>query len=210
MSHRFASRLGFHPWEDAWRQPPFVEKVTELLAQEESGREPPFGRALDVGTGSGIWAVELARRGWQVTALDKSSSALRRVRERAQNAGVDLRLVHGDVTTLHAAGTGSRFQLVLDTGTFHGLNPAERAAMGREISRVTTPQATVLLLVWAKRTRPLIRGASAIELAIAFPKWTVACVGPSNLQAPRPIELLLKPDEHWYRLDRADNSPLSD
>lgn len=57
--YRIAYRVGFHPWEDAVGHPPFVERITELFEQEEARREPPYGRALDVGTGSGIWAVEL-------------------------------------------------------------------------------------------------------------------------------------------------------
>jgi SAM-dependent methyltransferase len=202
MNYRLAYRLGFHPWEDAPGHPPFVEKISELFQGEEGGREPPFGPALDLGTGSGIWAVELARRGWQVTGVDNIAQALRRANERAQSAAVELRLVQGDVTALQAASVGSGFRLVLDTGTFHGLTRAQREAMGREVSAITTPDATVLLLVWPKRKRPLIRGASHDEIKAAFPGWTVTDLGPSNFQAPKPIELLLKPNEHWYRLAR--------
>src|SRR5262245_36290343 len=57
MNWRFAYSIGFHPWEDAVTDPPFVEKAAELFAREEEGREPPFGPALDLGTGSGIWAI---------------------------------------------------------------------------------------------------------------------------------------------------------
>ena len=57
MNYRFAYRIGFHPWEDAATDPPFVKKIAEVLEREERGREPPYGRALDLGTGSGIWAI---------------------------------------------------------------------------------------------------------------------------------------------------------
>lgn len=50
-------RVGFHPWEDAEGHPPFVETITRLFEDEERGVEPPYGSALDVGTGSGIWAT---------------------------------------------------------------------------------------------------------------------------------------------------------
>ena len=63
MNYRFAYSIGFHPWEDAASDPPFVEKASQLFDREEQGRETPFGRALDIGTGSGIWGVELAKRG---------------------------------------------------------------------------------------------------------------------------------------------------
>jgi hypothetical protein len=119
-----------------------------------------------------------------------------------QQTGVDVRLVRGDVTALRAAGVGSGFRLVLDTGTFHDLNSGQRDAMGREVSAIAAPDATVLLLVWPKRRRPLIRGASRSEVEAAFPGWRVTDVEPSHFRLPKVLDLLLKPDEHWYRLRR--------
>jgi SAM-dependent methyltransferase len=200
MNWRLAYAIGFHPWEDT--DPPFAQKISELFDREEKGRQPSYGPALDLGTGSGIWGIELAKRGWEVTGIDIVGKALRRARERAQNAGVDLRLVRGDVTALRAAGVGSGFRLVLDTGTFHDLNSAQRDAIGREVSAVAAPDATVLLLVWPKRRRPLIRGASRSEIEAAFPGWRVTDVEPSHFRLPKILDLLLRPDEHWYRLRR--------
>jgi hypothetical protein len=61
----------------------------------------------------------------------------------------------------------------------------------------------VLLLVWPRRRRPLIRGAGRSEVEAAFPGWTVTHVERSHFSLPKPMELLLRPDEHWYRLRRA-------
>ena len=113
-----------------------------------------------------------------------------------------MRLVHGDVTALRAADIGSGFQLVLDTGTFHDLNTAQREAMGREIAALAAPNATVLLLVWPKRRRPLIRGASGSEIEAAFPGWKVISAEPSHFRLPKLLDIVLRPDEHWYRLRR--------
>ena len=203
MNWRFAYSIGFHPWEDAAADPPFVAKAAELFAREETGRQPPFGSALDLGTGSGIWGIELAKRGWQVTGVDFVEKALQRARVRVREAGVEMRLVHGDVTALQAAGVGHGFRLVLDTGTFHDLTRVQREAMGREVSAVAAPDASVLLLVWPKRRRPLIRGASRTEVEVAFSGWTVTHVEPSHFRLPKLLERVLKPDEHWYRLRRA-------
>ena len=203
MNWRFAYTIGFHPWEDAATDAPFVAKALELFAREEIGRQPPYGTALDLGTGSGIWGIELAQRGWQVTGVDFVESALRRAHDRVQKAGVDMRLIHGDVTALQAAGVGDGFRLILDTGTFHDLNRVQREAMGREVSAVAAPDATVLLLVWPRRRRPLIRGADRAEVDAAFPGWTVTHIEPSHFRLPKLLERLLKPDEHWYRLRRA-------
>jgi SAM-dependent methyltransferase len=200
MNWKLAYAIGFHPWENT--DPPFEATLSELFDREENGRESPYGRALDLGTGSGIWGIQLAKRGWQVTGLDIVDKALRRARDRVQKAGVEMQLVQGDVTALRAAGIGSGFRLVLDTGTFHDLNSVQRAAMGQEVSAIAASDATVLLLVWPKRIRPLIRGADRAEVEAAFPEWKVTDVEPSHFRLPKILELLLKPDEHWYRLRR--------
>ena len=153
--------LGFHPWEDLAEHPPFAEKLLELFEREESGREPPYGPALDLGCGSGVWGVPLAKRGWQVTSVDIVEKALQRARERVRETGVDVRVVHGDVTDLREAGVGSDFRLVLDTGTFHGLTDAQREAMGREVSAVAASDATVLLDVFALGAEDRCREARA-------------------------------------------------
>ena len=200
MNWRFAYAIGFHPWEET--DPPFARKISQLFDREQKGRQPPYGLALDLGTGSGIWGIELAKRGWQVTGIDIVDKALRRARDRVQESGVDMQIVRGDVTALRASGVESGFRLVLDTGTFHDLNSGQRDAMGREVSAIAAPDATVLLLVWPKRRRPLIRGASRSEVEAAFPGWRVTDVEPSHFRLPKVLDLLLKPDEHWYRLRR--------
>ncbi|MDH3199473.1 MAG: class I SAM-dependent methyltransferase [Myxococcales bacterium] len=202
MNYRLAYSVGFHPWEDAASDPPFVQKISEMFDREERGREPPYGTALDIGTGSGIWGTELATRGWQVTGIDFVDTALRRGRARAHEAGVDMRFVRGDVTALERADVGGSFRLVLDTGTFHDFNEKQRKAMGRGVTAIASPDATVLLLVWPKRRRPLIRGASRDEVEEAFPGWEITHVEPSHFRLPKPMQLLLRPDEHWYRLRR--------
>lgn len=206
MNYKLAYAIGFHPWEDAAGDPPFAEKFSEVIAREENGREPPYGPALDIGTGSGIWGVELAKRGWQVTGVDIVEKALQRARSRTEKEGVEMALVHGDVTALRDAGIGDGdgggFRLLLDTGTFHGLNSAQREATGREVSAVAAPDASVLLLIWPRRRRPLIRGVTRSEVQAAFPGWKVTNVEPSHFSLPKPMELVLRPDEHWYRLRR--------
>jgi SAM-dependent methyltransferase len=197
--YKLAYRVGFHPWEDAEHIPEFVERISELVSRDEDGSGPPYGPALELGCGSGIWGVHLAKRGWQVTSVDMVGKALRRASERVRAAAVDVRLVQGDVTALREAGVGSGFRLVLDTGTFHGLTAAQREAVGREVSAVAAGEATVLLLAWNPGSRgPLPRGVSQGEIEAAFPGWKVTEEGETGFRPPK----LLKAEEHWYRLRR--------
>jgi hypothetical protein len=59
----------------------------------------------------------------------------------ARAAGVDMKLVHGDVTDLVASGVGDNYRLVLDTGTFHGFDTDDQHAMGRGVDAITAPDA---------------------------------------------------------------------
>lgn len=202
VPYRLFYRLGFHPWEDLAEHPPFADKLAELFAREESGREPPFGPALDLGSGSAVWGVKLAERGWQVTGVDLVEKSLERARERVRDAGVQMRLVHGDVTDLRASDVGSGFRFVLDTGTFHGFTADQREAMGREVSAIAADDATVILDVFAPRRRgPLPRGASRRDVEAAFPAWQITDVEVADTD-PDPIARLFKFDERFYRLRR--------
>ena len=137
-----------------------------------------------------------------MTGVDLVEKALARARERIAAAGVEMRLVRGDVTALRAADVGGGFRLVLDTGTFHGLGAAEQEAMGREVSAVAAPDATVLLDCFAPRRRgPLPRGASRAAVEAAFPGWEVTDVEVADSE-PDALARLFKFDERFYRLRR--------
>jgi hypothetical protein len=202
MNYRLAYAFGFHPWEDLAEHPPFAAKLLELVAREENGHEAPYGRALDLGTGSAVWGVRLAGRGWDVTGVDNVEKALRRAQRRAEEAGAHVRLVRGDVTSLRAAGLGAGFTLLLDTGTFHGLSDADRDAMGREVTAVAAPGATLILDCFAPRRRgPLPRGASRTDIERAFPGWSITDVEDADTE-PDALARLMRFDERFYRLQR--------
>jgi methylase of polypeptide subunit release factors len=75
---------------------------------------PPVdaGRALDLGTGSGVGALAAARRGYRVVAVDLSPAAVAAARANATIAGLAdaVEVRHGD---LFAPVRGERFDLVL-------------------------------------------------------------------------------------------------
>jgi len=203
MNYKIAYLIGFHPWEDAERHGPFVEKITEMFEREENGRTAPFGRALDIGCGSGVWGINLAKRGWQVTGVDIVDKALKRAQDRIkEEKGVELKLVKDDVTKLNSTETGIGFKFILDTGTFHGLKSAQRVAMGRAVNNIADNDATLLLLVWDPKWRgPLPSGASKEEIEKCFPEWKITHVEPAAVEQEA-IYKVLKANEQWYRLCR--------
>ncbi len=93
------------------------------------GRPAPggAGRALDMGTGSGIGAVTAARQGWQVVATDINEAAVRCARINALLNEVEGRVEvrHGD---LFEPVAGERFDVVLFNPPFFRGVPADALA----------------------------------------------------------------------------------
>ncbi len=173
LFYKFQYLVGMTPWE---RMPslPIGEQAVALLDQEEGGREPPYGRALDLGCGTGFWSVRLAQRGWDVTGIDIVPKALRLARDRARDASVEIRFVEGRITALSTAGVGSGFRLILDFGVVHGLRPEQVRAVSREAAAVATEDATLLMYAFAPGRRgPLPRGISREEIEQAYGGWTI-------------------------------------
>ena len=203
LAYRILYAVGFTPWEQM-AQPPISGQIADFFAREEEGRARPYGRALDLGCGSGIWAVELAERGWAVTGVDFVPKALRRARERAEEAGVELRLLEGDVTDLGSAEVGSGFELLLDFGCFHDeLTDEQRRGEGREATAAAAPRATLLLMAWKPGRRgPLPRGASREDIQAAFPEWQIADEVAMDLPAQAP-GYVRRANPVFYRLRRS-------
>ncbi|MEU1273427.1 class I SAM-dependent methyltransferase [Streptomyces sp. NPDC005799] len=85
-------------WDDRYsdRQQLWSGRPNGALVAEVAGLTP--GRVLDVGCGEGADAVWLARRGWDVTALEVSGVALRRAAGHARDAGLAVHWVHAALT----------------------------------------------------------------------------------------------------------------
>jgi SAM-dependent methyltransferase len=173
LFYKFQYLVGMTPWE---RMPllPIGEQAIALLDREECGRKPPYGRALDLGCGTGFWSVRLAQSGWEVTGVDIVPKALRIAHKRAREAGVEARFVKGSITALTAAGIASGFQLILDFGVVHGFQPEQVRAVSREVTAVAAEDATFLMYAFSPGHRgPLPRGISREEIEQAYDGWTI-------------------------------------
>ncbi len=197
--YKLAYRVGFTPWEGAAEQGPVAQQVSTWFAREERDREPPYGKALDLGCGTGRDSVDLATRGWQVTGIDIIPKAVTAARARAREAGVEAEFIQGDLTTLRTAGVGTGYRLLLDGGTIHGLNDTQREVVSREINEVAAPGATLLMFAFAPARRgPMPRGMSRGDIEATFPAWKVTDEEPVNVSLPK----FLRADPRWYRLQR--------
>lgn len=138
--------FGAEFWEERYRSHEAVwsRDPNPQLVAETSQLTP--GTALDVGSGEGTDALWLAARGWQVTAVDFSSTALQRGAAQADALGADvaarIRWVHADLATWTPA--DATFDLV--SAQFMHLPAVPRQALFARLAAMVGPGGTLLIV----------------------------------------------------------------
>lgn len=91
----------FENFANGYEEQPFVRGTSgEVdLIEQEIGRKPGCA-ILDIGCGTGRHAVELAKRGYRVTAIDLSEAQLARARRNVQAAGVTVQFIRADTRSI--------------------------------------------------------------------------------------------------------------
>jgi SAM-dependent methyltransferase len=200
VGYKLAYRVGLTPWEKAGVG--FGPQLSSLLDREQADATLPLGKALDIGCGTGDHAIELARRGWQVTGVDYVAQALDKARDKATAAGVAIEYVEADATRL-ADSVGNGYQLLLDVGCLHGFKPDQREDYARGAAAVTARGGVLLLFAFGPGRRgPLPRGLSRDELLATFVGWDLTHDEAANTEGmPGPLK---KSEPRWYRMIRRD------
>lgn len=106
------------------KKPPWDSGIAPPELVEFTQADPP-GRSLDLGCGTGTNVLYLRQHGWEASGVDFVPSAVREGRRKARQAGLDVNLSVGDVSD--PAVYQGAYDLILDMGCYHTLNPAQRA-----------------------------------------------------------------------------------
>jgi SAM-dependent methyltransferase len=136
---------GGAPWWDGFyadRDKPvpfFVAKPDESLVSYLDRGLVTRGRALDLGCGPGRNALHLAGAGFTVDAVDLSPEAVGWARERAREAGADVRFHVGDAFALSGTELSGPYDLIYDSGCFHHLPPHRRISYLALLDRALAP-----------------------------------------------------------------------
>lgn len=140
---KFLHKIFFHIMY--FKDPPWDTHQTPPEVYDFIKRNPP-GRALDLGCGTGTNVITLAKNGWQVTGIDFIPKAIRTARHRAGKEQVVADLRVGDVTRLD--GIDGHFDLILDIGCYHSLDPLGMQAYRINIKRLLFPGGTYLIYLF--------------------------------------------------------------
>ncbi len=110
-----------------------------LLSHLVSG--PPGRRAVDIGTGTGQFAVYLARLGFRVTGIDISEGMIRKAREHAQHLNLEIDFQRNDADSLPFE--NNSFDVVASRNLLWTLPDPERAI--EEWRRVLKPAGALVV-----------------------------------------------------------------
>src|SRR5918911_301010 len=104
-------------WDERYQQqsvetmPWFYPQLDDDLAQALDALGLRSGSALDLGTGPGTQAIQLAQRGFDVTATDLSDAAIRLASARAEAHGLKISWQQDDILSSRLTGP---FDLIFD------------------------------------------------------------------------------------------------
>jgi 2-polyprenyl-3-methyl-5-hydroxy-6-metoxy-1,4-benzoquinol methylase len=128
------------PWQKT--QYDFLSKIIE------SGKVKP-GLALDLGCGTGMKSIYLAKKGFKVTGVDISETAVKYARENKEKESVEVNFFVGDVLDLSFL-KDKKYDFILDWACFHCIPKKERGNYLLEILKHSKINTKLLLRCFAK------------------------------------------------------------
>jgi SAM-dependent methyltransferase len=181
-------------WENRYRQNKQAWSGRPNVALEREAAELAPGTALDLGSGEGGDALWLASRGWTVTAVDISATALARSAAKANDAGLGdrIRWIEADLADWVA---DDRFDLV-SAHFLHSPVELPREDILRRAADAVAPGGTLLVVGHAE-----------------FPPWSTHRHEGPPLPSPEEVLASLElADDEWMierseLVDRAATAP---
>jgi SAM-dependent methyltransferase len=164
-------------WDDRYRESDRIWSGNPNTVLVREVEDLPPGRALDLGCGEGADAIWLARRGWQVTAVDISGVALERAARNAGEVADRIDWQRHDLGTSFPAG---RFDLV-SAQFLHSPADMPREKILRTAADAVAPGGVLLIVGHA-----------------GFPPWEDNPHPDVHLPTPQEVlDDLDLPDEEW-------------
>jgi S-adenosylmethionine-dependent methyltransferase len=126
---------------------PVLRVLAAEITSVRNRRPDRAPRVLDVGGGSGAWAVPLARLGCAVTVVDNSPNALAALQRRARDASVHefVTPVQGDVDALAEVAPAGGADIVLGHGLLEVVDDAAAAVSALATATVEGGAVSVLV-----------------------------------------------------------------
>jgi SAM-dependent methyltransferase len=127
-----------------WRGAPY-DRFVDLCLEAAAAQGTAVRRVLVAACGTGNAAVELARRGLEVTGFDLSPAMLAAAAAKRRAGGPRVGLVVGDLRAVPLGDRWADLVLALNASLNYLLEPAELLAALRHLARTAAPGATVVV-----------------------------------------------------------------
>src|SRR4030065_1213250 len=149
---------GYDEWDQIYRKYPLEELGWEL------GKPRPIlvefiekglikkGKALDICCGTGTNTVYLAEKGFEVTGIDISPTAIGYAEKKAAQSKVQVSLKVQDFLELPFE--DEEFNFVFDMGCFHHVKPEDRATFINGVNRVLKKRDNYMLTCFSYKNGP--------------------------------------------------------
>jgi len=126
--------------------PWYSKELDEDLKKELERKEITKGSILDIGTGSGTQAVQLADMGFEVTAMDISPIAI----ENAGKLSKKVEFVQDDILNTKIT---KKFDYIFDRGCFHILETGDRIKYVKAVKKLLNDNGTIFLKVFSSKQK---------------------------------------------------------
>ena len=139
----------FYKETDVKEMPWYEQNLDADLTQQINSMNLKEGKFLDLGTGPGTQAIELAKLGFESTGADISKNAI----IKAQELSRDVNFVEDDI--LNSSFADDEFDFILDRGCFHVFEPSLREKYLNQIKRILKDDGILFLKVMSIEEKDL-------------------------------------------------------
>ncbi|MDQ4013293.1 MAG: class I SAM-dependent methyltransferase [Thermoproteota archaeon] len=145
------SEKDFPDWDNLYSNqkvetmPWYNEQLDSDLEEELERRKVSKGRILDLGTGPATQAIQLAKRGLEVTGSDVSDAAINRAKAVYGHNNRDTKISFTVDDILNSKMEDKMFDYVFDRGCFHVLPIEKRPVYVSEINRILDDKGILFL-----------------------------------------------------------------
>jgi len=139
----------FYKETNVKEMPWYEQNLDADLAAQINSMNLKEGKFLDLGTGPGTQAIELAKIGFESTGSDISKNAI----AKAQELSSDVNFVEDDI--LNSSFVDDEFDFILYRGCFHVFEPSLRKKYLSQIKRILRDDGILFLKVMSKEEKGL-------------------------------------------------------
>lgn len=132
--------------EIPWNRETPPDALVELV---ETGKVKPC-KAIDLGCGAGNYAIYLAKKGYKVTGVDVSPTAIKIARKNAEKQGVNCNFIALNVLT-DLKKINESFEFAYDWQLLHHIFPKDRENYIKSVHRLLTPGGKYLSVCFSEK-----------------------------------------------------------